>query len=227
MRLGGFFIFRILVAQNQIILYWCYIMKFVAFDLETTGTKPKEDMIVEIGAVLFDGSHAVKGYGTLVDPGMPIPPDASAVNGITDEMVQGKPCVADVLADFADFCGDLPLVAHNAPFDFKFLLDDIERYRAVAPKGVVLDTLPLARRIFPGLPNYRLGTLVRHFGFPSGTFHRAEEDSAYCGLLFDKLVQTLEMRRELCSEADLVRLIGKNEMRFPQYAPQPDQLDLF
>jgi len=202
-------------------------MKFVAFDLETTGIKPKESMIVEIGAVLFDGDRAVKGYGTLIDPGMPIPPDASAVNGITDDMVRGKPRIADVLAEFANFCGELPLVAHNAPFDFKFLLKDINLHRAAAPKGGVLDTLPLARRIFPGLPNYKLGTLVRHFGFPSGTFHRAEEDSAYCGLLFAKIVETLEMRGDPCSVVDLVKMTGKPEMRFPQYAAQPDQIDLF
>lgn len=202
-------------------------MKFVAFDLETTGIKPKEGMIVEVGAVLFDGDKAVKGYGTLIDPGMPIPPDASAVNGITDDMVCGKPRIADVLAEFADFCGDLPVVAHNAPFDYKFLLEDVNLHCAAAPKGVVLDTLPLARRIFPGLPNYKLGTLVRHFGFPSGTFHRAEEDSAYCGLLFAKIVHTLEMRGEACKESDLVKMIGKGEVRFPQFAPQPAQLDLF
>lgn len=202
-------------------------MKFVAFDLETTGIKPKEDMIVEVGAVLFDGDRAVKGYGTLVDPGVPIPPDASAVNGITDDMVRGKPRITDVLSDFADFCGDLPVVAHNAPFDFKFLLGDINLHRAAAPKGMVLDTLPLARRIFPGLPNYKLGSLVRHFGFPSGTFHRAEEDSAYCGLLFAKIVETLEMRGESITPGDLVRMTGKPELRFPQFAPQPDQLDLF
>ena len=72
-------------------------MKFVAFDLETTGTNPREDMIVEVGAVLFDGEQAIKGYGVLVDPGIPIPPDASAVNGITDDMVRGKAKIAEVL----------------------------------------------------------------------------------------------------------------------------------
>lgn len=202
-------------------------MKFVAFDLETTGIKPKEDMIVEIGAVLFDGTKPIKGYGTLIDPGVPIPPDASAVNGITDDMVRGMPRIAEVLEDFACFCGDLPLVAHNAPFDFKFLLEDVNLHRAPAPTGVVLDTLPLVRRIFPGLPNYKLGTLVRHFGFPGGTFHRAEEDSAYCGMLFAKIVQTLKLRGEPCGEMDLVKMIGKKETRFPQFALQPDQLDLF
>lgn len=203
-------------------------MKFVAFDLETTGTKPSENMIVEVGAVRFDGAKAEEGFGVLIDPGIPIPADASAVNGITDEMVRGKPKIADVLGDFADFCGDLPLVAHNAPFDFKFLLEDVKLHKAVAPGGVVLDTLPLARKVFPGLPNYKLWTLTRHFNFPSGTFHRAEEDSSYCGLLFAKIVETLEMRGEPCSESDLVKLMGnKEEMRFPVFQNEVNQLDLF
>ncbi|MBN2163007.1 MAG: 3'-5' exonuclease [Pontiellaceae bacterium] len=202
-------------------------MKFIAFDLETTGTKPQEDMIVEVGAVMFDGCRAVKGFGTLVDPCRPIPPDASAVNGISDEMVRGKPHIGDVLADFAEFCGDLPLVAHNAPFDYKFLLDDVTTHRSAAPKGVVLDTLPLARKVFPGLQNYKLWTLVRHFNFPSGTFHRAEEDSSYCGLLFAKIVETLEMRGESVAVDDLSRLCSRDVMTFPQYVNQPSQLDLF
>ncbi|MEI6891571.1 MAG: 3'-5' exonuclease [Pontiella sp.] len=203
-------------------------MKFIAFDLETTGTKPSVDMIVEVGAVLFDGSQALKGFGELVDPGIPMPPEAGAVNGITDDMLRGKRKIEDVLVDFADFCGDLPLVAHNAPFDYKFMLDDVKRHRTVAPRGVVLDTLPLSRSVFPGLPNYKLWTLTRHFNFPSGTFHRAEEDSSYCGLLFAKIVETLEMRREPCAESDLVRLMGgKEEMRFPEFKEQPAQLDLF
>ncbi|NLX26167.1 MAG: 3'-5' exonuclease [Lentisphaerae bacterium] len=202
-------------------------MKFVAFDLETTGIRPSADRIVEIGAVKFEGSCPLEGYGTLVNPRCPIPAGASAVNGITDEMVCGKPWIADVLSDFADFCGDLPLVAHNAPFDYKFLLCDIELHRARAPKGPVLDTLPLARRIFPGLPNYKLGTLVHHFRFPSGTFHRAEEDSAYCGMLFAKIVETLELRGEETSVEKMAALSGTVRMRFPQYVIPTDQLDLF
>ena len=202
-------------------------MKFIAFDLETTGTKPREDMIVEIGAVMFDGGQAVKGYGTLIDPGRPIPADASAVNGITDDMVRGKPRVSEVLSDFAGFCGGLPLVAHNAPFDYKFLLEDVKLHQAAAPQGLIFDTLPLSRQVFPGLVNYRLWTLVRHFNFPSGTFHRAEEDSAYCGLLFAKILETLKMRGAPCRQEDLVKMIGKEPMRFPQFKQQPDQLDLF
>jgi DNA polymerase-3 subunit epsilon len=107
-------------------------------------------------------------------------------------------------------------------------VEDVNLHKAESPKGVVLDTLPLARKVFPGLPNYKLWTLVRHFNFPSGTFHRAEEDSSYCGLLFAKIVETLELRREPCAEEDLLSLMGNKEpMRFPQFEAQPDQLDLF
>lgn len=202
-------------------------MKFIAFDLETTGIKPKEDQIVEIGAVRFDGSQVVDTFGVLIDPGTPIPYEASAVSGITDDMVAGKPRIESVLPDFAAFCGDLPLVAHNASFDYNFLLKDIEKYRADAPTGVVLDTLSLSRKVFPGLVNYKLGTLVRQFNIPSGTFHRAEEDSTYCGLVFAKIVETLKKLHEPHSEADLVRLSGRAEVRFPKFGPVTDQLDLF
>ena len=119
------------------------------------------------------------------------------------------------------------MVAHNAPFDYKFLLEDVNLHKSLAPKAVVLDTLPLARKVFPNLPNYKLWTLVRHFNFPSGTFHRAEEDSSYCGLLFAKILETLEKRREPCAEEDLLKIMGKEPMRFPQFVDQPDQLDLF
>ena len=77
------------------------------------------------------------------------------------------------------------------------------------------------------MPNYRLGTLVRHFDIPSGTFHRAEEDSACCGYLFARILETLEMRGEPSTESDLVKMTGRDALRFPQFAPRPDQLDLF
>lgn len=200
---------------------------FIAFDLETTGTRPAEDRIVEIGAVRFEQGQAVEGYGCLVNPGIPIPLGASQVNGITDEMVQDKPPIQDVLGAFTLFCGGLPLVAHNAPFDFKFLLNDIERLRVPAPQGIVLDTLPLSRKILPGMVNYRLGTLTRHFELTGGGFHRAEADSAYCGKLFVKLLKILKQRGEVFDPEALVQLSGKKALQFPQYKPEPDQLGLF
>ncbi len=202
-------------------------MEFVAFDLETTGTRLSEHRIVELGAVRFEGGKALEGFVHLINPQVPIPPDASAVNGITDEMVKGKPHIEQVLGEFSEFCRDLPLVAHNAPFDYKFLLADVKRYERPAPRGTVLDTLPLARRIFPGLPDYKLWTLVRHLNFPGGTFHRAEKDSFYCGLLFAKQVEILEMRNEPCSVEALQQMMDRKPMEFPQFVQKSKQMNMF
>jgi DNA polymerase-3 subunit epsilon len=202
-------------------------MDFIAFDLETTGIQPKTDAVVEIGAVRFSGAEPIETFSTLINPGRPIPPEASAVNGITDEMVAGEPGIETVLSDLADFCKDLPLVAHNAPFDFKFILKAVEDHRARSPKGIVLDSCALARIVFPGMINYRLGTLVAHFGFPSGTFHRAEEDGVYCGLLFARTLEALEKAGQPSTVHALLDLTGQPVMKFPQYETQPEQLDLF
>ena len=202
-------------------------MDFIAFDLETTGIQPKNDAVVEIGAVRFIGGQPAETFCTLINPGRAIPPEASAVNGITDEMVAGSPGIEQVLTELADFCGELPLVAHNAPFDFKFLLAAVEKHRARAPKGIVLDSCALARIVFPGMLNYKLGTLVRHFGFPAGTFHRAEEDSVYCGLLFARIVEALEKAGQSASVHALLDLAKQPALKFPQYEKQPEQLGLF
>lgn len=201
-------------------------MRFIAFDLETTGTVAGIDQIVEIGAVRFNNGQVEAVYSTLVDPRRPIPPGASAVNGITDEMVSGKPLIESLLPSLADFCEDCMLVAHNAPFDTQFLLADIKKHESPAPRGVILDTLPIARKVFPGLPNYKLGTLVQHLKIQATDFHRAEQDASYCGYLFIELVKRISVAGQAPKIENLVALTGKPEIRFPQIVRQPKQLDL-
>lgn len=202
-------------------------MRFIAFDLETTGTLPGVDQIVEIGAVLFNEAGAPETiFATLINPGVPMPEAASRVNGITDDMLVGKPAITDVLDAFAEFCGEEVMVAHNAAFDTQFLVADIKKHETTAPRGLVLDTLPLARKVFPGLANYKLGTLVQHLNIPTAGFHRAEEDAAYCGQLFHKMVTRLSPQGVPPTLATLVSLTGKPEQRFPQIEKQPRQLGL-
>lgn len=202
-------------------------MKFIAFDIETTGTVPGADQIVEIGAVRFINNVPEAVFATLIDPKRSIPPGASAVNGIYDEMVKGKPSIEDILPSFAEFCGDDPIVAHNAPFDAQFLTSDIKKFEVPAPKGVILDTLPIARKVFPGLPNYKLGTLVQHLKIPTTDFHRAEEDATYCGFLFVELVKRISVNGRLPEIANLISLTGKPEAKFPQIIRMPKQMDFF
>lgn len=201
-------------------------MRFIAFDLETTGTVPGADAIVEIGAVRFIDGQIDAVFSTLVDPLRPIPAGASAVNGIFDHMVTGKPQIESLLPSFAEFCGEDILVAHNAPFDAQFLTTVIKKYESVAPNGIIIDTLPIARKVFPGLPNYKLGTLVQHLKIPTTEFHRAEQDANYCGQLFQFLIKRISIGGQAPKIENLVALTGKLELRFPQIIRQPKQLDL-
>lgn len=199
-------------------------MRFIAFDLETTGTVPGVDKIVEIGAVLIDNGQVEAVFSTLINPLIPIPPGATAVNKITNEMVAGKPLIEDVLNSFAEFCGNDVMVAHNAPFDCQFLVADIKRFESLAPQGVVVDTLPMARKLIPGLANYKLGTLVQHFKVQSSEFHRAEEDATYCGMVFWEMVKRLSVGNRPPQIENLIQLTGKAEFKFPQIERQPKQM---
>ncbi len=202
-------------------------MRFIAFDLETTGTLPGVDQIAEIGAVRFNDAGVPETiFATLVDPGISMPEAAGRVNGITDLMLAGQPKITDVLDAFAEFCGDDILVAHNAAFDAQFLIADIKKHETTSPRGLILDTLPIARKVYPGLANYRLGTLIQHLGIPSTNFHRAEEDAAYCGQLFHKMVTRLSPGGVAPTIEILIGLTGKTEQRFPIIEKQPKQLGL-
>lgn len=200
-------------------------MNFIAFDLETTGTLAGIDRIVEIGAVRFVNGEPQDIYSTLVDPLVPIPEGATRVNGITNEMVTGKPLVEDCLESLTQFCGGDPMVAHNAAFDFQFLLNDYKKYEFLAPSGYVFDTLALAKRVVPGLNNYRLGTVAQHLKHKFGTLHRAHEDAELCGKVFNSLVER-SVPDMILDKRTLETLQGKSPLKFPYIEKSSDQLTL-
>jgi DNA polymerase-3 subunit epsilon len=202
-------------------------MRFIAFDLETTGFLPGVDRIVEIGAVRFVNGEVESVFSTLVDPQRPIPPGASAVNGISDEMVAGKPKIEDLLVPLAEFCGDDLMVAHNAAFDYQFLTAEFKRCEIATPRGLVLCTYLLAKKVFPGLANYKLSTMVQHLNIESTGFHRAEEDATYCAKVFLKTIEKMTGSHLNCPPLEnLVAMTGKAEVRFPVIEVQHKQLNL-
>lgn len=199
-------------------------MRFIAFDLETTGFVPGVDQIVEIGAIRFVNGAPDAIFATLINPGMTMPEAASAVNGITDSMLIGKPKITDVLTPFTEFCGDDILVAHNAPFDAQFLTNDYKKHELPTPSGVILDSCAMARKVLPGMANYKLGTLCQHLGIKSDGFHRAEADANYCGQLFAKMIARISASGVMPPLENLVALTGKPEQRFPIIEKAPKQL---
>jgi DNA polymerase-3 subunit epsilon len=200
-------------------------MNFIAFDIETTGLIPGVDQITEIAAVKFSNGEAVELFSTLVDPQRPIPEDAQRIAGITDEMVAGKPKIEDLLESFAEFCGDTTIIAHNANFDYQFVNSDIKKHETSAPRGFVLDTLALSRKIIPGLMNYKLGTLVQHLKIQSNVFHRAQHDATYCGHLFLNLLNKMSVNTQPPALETLIQISGK-PLKFAQIVKREKQLDL-
>ena len=154
---------------------------FVAFDLETTGLSYFDDAIVEIGAVKVVDGSIVDTYSQLVDPERRMPPAASRVNHITDDMLAGKPKIYEILPDFLDFVGDMPLVAHNFSFDARFLMQACLRNRFRSPDNG-FDTMLLAR-YYPEATNKKLGTLAKEAGIDVGTAHRALDDAKTAAML--------------------------------------------
>jgi len=160
---------------------------FVAFDLETTGLDPRGDRIAEIGAVKFDKDGLIARFSTLVNPGIPMPPEAGRVNNISDEMLAGKPGLDEVMPDFMRFIKGAVLVAHNAAFDCGFINAKLD---APLPNPVV-DTLVVSRGLFPGLQSYSLQNLAASLGISAHSAHRAEDDARLCMEIFLRLRERL------------------------------------
>ena len=154
-----------------------YVPDYVVFDLETTGISAARDQVVEISAIKVQGGLVTGEFSTLVDPQMPIPWQASQVNGITDDMVAGSPVFREALAEFLEFTGDFVLVGHNIQaFDIKFLYRDARLFWNRIPDNDYIDTLHMARRVLPQLRHHRLVDLADYYGLSTNGAHRALAD---------------------------------------------------
>lgn len=174
---------------------------FCVVDLETTGGSPGHSKVTEIGAVRVRGLEVVQRFSTLVNPGRPIPPIVTELTGIDDRMVSGSPDIAEGLQAFVDFAGQDVLVAHNAPFDLRFLNYERRRLAGRYFTQAWLDTLVLARRLLNGrVGRHDLGTLAAWAQTSVRPSHRALPDAeataelliVFIGMLAERGVDSLE-----------------------------------
>lgn len=172
---------------------------FVAFDTETTGFSPKNDRMVEIGAVKFRGNGEVLATTNwLVNPQRDIPYYATKVHGITTKMAAKALVFKKVWPEFEAFCGDAILLAHNANFDVGFLKAELKRAGIRPPKLAVADTLPLFRNWFPRALSHSLEPLSAYLDVSGDTYHRAEADAFHIVNIFHigmKRRSTMTLRR--------------------------------
>jgi DNA polymerase III subunit epsilon len=167
---------------------------FVALDLETTGSRAGLSKITEVGAVRLEGFREVGRFHTLVNPQRPIPPMITHITGITQDMVADAPRIEEVVPDLLEFLEGAVIVAHNAAFDVGFLNYELQRLKGRRLGEGAIDTLPLARLLAPGLPNYRLHTVADALGAPVAACHRALADAQAAGHVFVILAGRMQER---------------------------------
>jgi exodeoxyribonuclease X len=158
-------------------------LNYVVVDVEGNGHQPPE--LVELAVVPITGGEVGEPLAWLVKPDHPIRPFATQVHGLGNRDVAACPTLADITAEVKAALDADALVAHTAYVDLAVLRRGLPGWKA--PE--VFDTLKLARRLVPGLPNYQLSTLVERFELTEGlpeelTPHRATYDALVAARLF-------------------------------------------
>lgn len=175
---------------------------FVVFDLETTGAKVPPCRVTEIGAYKVSGGRIVDEFQTLINPLMPIPTFISELTGISDAMVQNAPRFQDVADELLGFIGDSVLVAHNAPFDMRFINHEIGKvFDGYRLGNSHLCTVQLSRKLLPNIENHRLHTVADYYSIEIVNRHRAGDDALATAKIF---VHFLPMLAEM-GVTDLVQ----------------------
>lgn len=194
-----------------------YLENYVVFDLETTGIRQGFDKIIEISAVRVRNHKVADQYSTLVNPQMHIPGAATAVNGITDEMVNDAPGTEVAVRGFMDFIGDDVLVGHNIhTFDMNFICDAAMKAFGTEIANDYIDTLYLSRKCLPQLPHHRLADVSEYFHISTAGAHRALNDCIMNQECYERLGKLLlkiqKIQPEiLCPQcgAEMVKRRGK------------------
>ncbi len=163
---------------------------YVVVDLETTGLSANDDDIIEIGAIRVKDMVIEASFQSLIRPARVLPPKITTLTGITDLMLEqeGK-ALADVLRDLIDFVSDLPIVTHNADFDYAFLRKASKSCSLPLFSNRCINTLTVARKMVDDVPNFKLATLLNYFGIELTTKHRAMEDCLALNELYAKLIE--------------------------------------
>ncbi len=167
--------------------------EFVVFDLETTGFSPVNDRIIEIGAVRVSGGRICERYSTFVNPEIHIPERITELTSITDGQVADAPTIEKALPEFLSFIGDSVLVAHNAGFDHGFIREKA-REQGIDTNFTVVDTVGLARVLFPDMAKYKLDSIAKRLKISLENHHRAVDDAGATAEIFEKFVEMFAER---------------------------------
>jgi len=160
---------------------------FVVVDVETTGIS-RFDRVCEIGMTKIMYGEIVERFESLINPGVSI--TNSMYHGIENRMVEDAPRFIDLSPRIIDFMKDAVLIAHNAPFDMRFLRYEFQRF-GTDLSHLALCTLKLSRRLNPEFPTHRLDYLMGQYDIVNEWHHRAGADADSSAKLFLRMQDRL------------------------------------
>lgn len=174
--------------------YNLFDQEYVVFDTETTGLNSGIDQMIEIGAVKVKNDEIIERFDELIACDHPLPNIITELTNITDEMLEGKDSEENVTKRFLEFVGDLPMVAHNAQFDIAFVSSAMKKYNLGEFKNTVIDTMGMARNMYPEWRNHKLSTLVKNLNveWDEDKHHRADYDCEGTSKCFYQMLYQLK-----------------------------------
>lgn len=164
------------------------INSFVALDIETTGLNPVKDRIIEIGLAKYIDGVQVDTADYLINPKIQLPELIVNLTGITDEMLEGKPTIDQVIGEVIDFIGEYPMLGHNITFDYSFLKKNASDFGMRMPDKAI-DTLLMARRIYASMEHRSLTFLCEKLNIDNGNAHRALDDAISATKLYHRMYE--------------------------------------
>lgn len=161
---------------------------YVVIDIETTGTDPQRDTILELGAIRVIDHKVAETFSAIVRPAGAVPDAIAALTGLTDDIVQQEGIDrTEALERFWLFVGQGPILGHNLTFDLAFLQKESREADLSVPRLPCRDTLTLARRRVEDIADHRLATLAAYFGIEPQAAHRAVADCITTFRVYEKL----------------------------------------
>lgn len=174
------------------------INKFVVVDLETTGNNPKKgDKIIQFAAVVIEDGKITESFSSLVNPQRPIPAFIEELTGLEDKMVKDAPLFKEIAPKVNSLLEGAYFVAHNVLFDLSFLQEELIQAGFEGFYGSVLDTVEMARIIFPTADGYKLSDLAVREDLQHDRPHQADSDAQVTAELFLILVNRLSQLPEM------------------------------
>jgi DNA polymerase-3 subunit epsilon len=179
----------------------CFPNDYVSFDLETTGFSPCHDEIIDIGAVRVHNGKIVDEFQSLVKPKNPINNFITELTGISNEMVSNAPVIDDIILPFRNFVGDTILLGHNVSYDVNFIYDSSFAFDGTIFDNDYVDTMRIARRLYPDMPHHRLKDLAKHLDVNSEGHHRALADCIMASKCFEIMRNEIHDEYDFCKNA--------------------------